>query len=106
VVVKDNLKLIIDSIPRGSIILIIDLLGYQPVLDLLGYLEDDRSFSSSVEIVRSSREGQQTFDAKYLVKAIPPIVRQNFLTGIPFQIENGLIPRRYINYHHLTLRKR
>jgi hypothetical protein len=105
-VVRNNLKTIIDNIPTGAIILIIDLLGYQPVLDLLAYLEDDTELIQSVEILRSSRQGEQSYDAKELVNAIPPIVRQHFLTGIPFQVENGLIPRRYIKYHHLTMRKR
>jgi hypothetical protein len=105
-VVRNNLMTIINSIPTGAIILIIDLFGYQPVLDLLAYLEDDRELIQSVEIIRSSRQGMQSYDAIELVNSIPPIVRQNFLTGIPFQVENGLIPKRYIRFHHLTFRKR
>jgi len=105
-VVRDNLKTIIDCIPSGATVLIIDLLGYQPVLDLLAYLEDDRAFVASVEILRSSRQGEQSYDARHLVNSIPPIVKQHLLTGIPFQVENGLIPRRYIKFHNLTLKKR
>lgn len=105
IIVRNNLKMIIDNIPQGAIILIIDLLGYQPVLDLLAYLEDDDTFTDTVDILRSSRQGVLEYDARALVNNIPPIVRQNFLTGVPFQVENGLIPRRYIKYHHLVLRK-
>lgn len=105
-VVRDNLQMIIANIPRGAIILIIDLFGYQSVLDLLAYFEDDFATSNIVDILRSARQGEQIYDAIQLVNSIPPIVRQNLLTGIPFQLENGLIPKRTIRYHHLALRKR
>jgi hypothetical protein len=104
-VVIDNFKTIIANIPQGAIILIIDLFGYPRVLDLLAYFEDDPTLTGTIEILRSSHQGQLEYDAIDLVNLIPPIVRQNLLTGIPYQIQNGLIPRRRIVYHHLAIRK-
>ena len=104
-VVRNNLRILVDNLPPGGLVLIIDLLGYQPVLDFLNNIENDSTIRRSVQIIRSSTNGEQSYDAKNLVNTMPDIIRNHFLTGIPVERPNGLIPRRYIRFHYMLLRK-
>jgi hypothetical protein len=104
-IVLQNLGKIIHLLPSGAIIIFIELANYSSVLDTLIDIEENEEVLSQVSILRSSKGGNLSYDAQEIVKLIPDIVRNNFLTGIPYSVENGLIPRRRVNFYRTVLKK-
>lgn len=101
--VAANLVSLVQAMASGSILIIIDLSNYQPALNLIQRIETlikDRQLASVL-----ANLSQRRYDAQEMIGAMPQIIRTNLLTGIPFQVENGLIPRRYIDYHYFVVRK-
>lgn len=99
-VVIQNIESIIRSLQTNSILLIIDLLNYAPVLDLLAHLATRQFITDNTDIIRSVNDGENRFDAAQIINATPQIVSQNLLTDA-----SGLIPRRWFRYHHMALRR-
>jgi hypothetical protein len=100
-----NLVSLVHAMNSNSILIIADLSNYRHVFDLTQRIEALIRTSNPASILISLAEGQKTYDARAMINGMPSIIRQNLLTGIPYQVENGLIPRRKIKYHCLTVRK-
>jgi hypothetical protein len=106
--IKSNLKVIVESIPKGSIVLIIDLDGYPSVKNFLSDLKNDPDFFTQSKIYWRHVDpllNRHNCSSKNFEKSIPEVVTQNLLTGIPHVKENGLIPKSHCQYVRFVLKK-
>lgn len=94
-----NFTSLIRAMSSGSILLVIDLSSYPPVTGLISQIESLVD-GNSASILISLSEGQSRYDGLAVRDALPLIVKQHLLTD-----EDGLIARRYVNYHCLAIRK-
>lgn len=95
-----NLNSLVRAMRVGSILMIIDLSSYQAASNLVSQIESSIQTQNSVTILIGLSESAGKYDAVSLIKELPLTITQNLLTG-----DDGLIPRRYINYHCLVIRK-
>jgi len=100
--VIENFKKIYEAIPEGSYILITDFSEYDQVITLISSIEKGIEEKGGKKI-RSISEGKRKFRSAYCTP--PQFVTDNLLTGIAYKIENGLIPRKYVNYNFSILKK-
>ncbi|MDI9364150.1 MAG: hypothetical protein QM541_04300 [Flavobacterium sp.] len=102
-VVVDNFSKIYTAIPQGSYIVIIDLSEYDSVINLITRIQTTLSSNDTAQIIRNVSEGGLNRQSSY---ANPiPFIRENLLTGIPFQVQNGLIPKRHIKFTYIIIKK-
>jgi hypothetical protein len=95
-----NIDSLVRAMRPGSILTIIDLSSYPAVLELIGRIEDSVRSRHPVTTLIGLQGSESRYDAVALINALPHAITQNLLTG-----EDGLIPRRYIKYHCLVIRK-
>lgn len=95
-----NLNSLVRAMRAGSILMIIDLSSYQAASNLVSQIESSVQAQNSVTTLIGLTESASRYDAVALRNELPLIIKQNLLTG-----EDGLIPRRNINYHCLVIRK-
>ena len=98
--VNENLNSLVRAMRTGSILMIIDLSSYQAASNLVSQLESSIQAQTSVTTLIGLTESASRYNAVALINEMPLTITQNLLTG-----EDGLIPRRYINYHCLVIRK-
>jgi hypothetical protein len=95
-----NLKSLIGLMASGSVLMIIDLSSYPAALQLVSQFENLIQSASLASILISPSEGEKTYDAVALRDSLPNVIVENLLTGA-----DGLIPRRYVKYRCLAIKK-
>jgi hypothetical protein len=102
--VIENFAKIYNALVRGSYIVIIDLSEYNSVINLITRIQQRLSNLPNASIIRNIGDGGLNRQSGY---ADPiPFIRENLLTGIPFQVQNGLIPKRHIKFTYMIIKKR
>lgn len=98
--VVDNFKSLVKLMSSGSILMVIDLSSYAGALQLISQIENMIRSENLASVLVSTSNGHGRYDAVSLRNLLPEAITKNLPTG-----EDGLIPRRYINYHSLIIRK-
>jgi len=102
--VIENFAKIYNALVRGSYIIIIDLSEYDSVISLITQIQQRLSNLPNATVIRSISEGGLNRQSGY---ADPiPFIREHLLTGIPYQVQNGLIPKRHIKFTYVIMKKR
>jgi hypothetical protein len=102
-IVIDNFTNIYNALPRESYIVIIDLSEYESVINLITRIQTTILNIGTAQVVRNINEGGLNRQSSY---ANPiPFIRENLLTGIPYQVQNGLIPKRHIKFTYIIIKK-
>lgn len=91
-----NIDFLITEMPASSIIIIADL-NYKSVVSLMEQIEAYVSISTKSKIIRSYTAGDIHLHSTL---ELPPIIRNNLLTGA-----DGLIPKSNINFKYLAIQK-
>lgn len=99
--VVNNIVEMCNSLSASSYILIIDLSEYSTANNLISEIEKAVAESDG-ELIRGISEGNLKFRSPF-----PPneFIRKHLLTGIPYELANGLIPRSTINYNFSIIKK-
>ncbi len=92
----NNLDFLITEMPANSIIIRADL-NYKSVVSLMEQIEAYVSISTKSKIIRSYTAGDIHLHSSLI---LPPILKNNLLTGA-----DGLIPRSNINFKYLAIQK-
>lgn len=95
-----NLKSLIGSMSSGSVLTVIDLSSYPAALQLISQIESLIRSENLASILISPSEGEKTYDAVALRDSLPNVIVDNLLTSA-----DGLIPRRWVKYRCLVIRK-
>jgi hypothetical protein len=102
-IVIDNFEKLYNALANGSYITIIDLSEYGSVINLITRIQQKLSTLANARIIRNISEGGLNRQSGY---ADPiPFIRENLLTGIPYQLQNGLIPKRHIKFTYVIIKK-
>lgn len=101
--VIDNFTKIYNALANGSYITIIDLSEYGSVINLITRIQQKLSTLANARIIRNISEGGLNRQSGY--KDPIPFIRENLLTGIPYQLQNGLIPKRHIKFTYVIIKK-
>jgi hypothetical protein len=92
----NNLDFLITEMPANSIIIRADL-NYKSVVSLMEQIEAYVSISTKSKIIRSYTAGDIHLHSSLI---LPPILKNNLLTGA-----DGLIPKSNINFKYLAIQK-
>lgn len=103
--VINNLRSIVQVMQQNALMIVIDLSGYEQVLNLIARIQVLVDAGPSASIVVGLTDRVRRHDAKQMIDNMPLIIKENLLTGIPKIRRNGLIPKRWTNYHYLAIRK-
>jgi len=102
-IIKSNFEKLFDNLPSKSIIAIIDFHEYPDVVTLISAIQANISSKSGFVLLRDINSGVINKRSNY--RNPPPIIRENLMTGIPFEIQNGLIPRSKVKFTYSLIRK-
>lgn len=102
-IVIANLKKLYQSLPKNSLIAIIDFHEYPEVVDLINEIQNNLSNEPNFKLLRDVKNGVINKTSNY--RHPTPIIKDNLLTGIPFQVQNGLIPRSKVNFTYSLIKK-
>ena len=101
--VIDNFVKLYNALASGSYVTIIDLSEYGAVINLITNIQERLSGLPNATIIRDINEGALNRQSGY---ADPiPFIRENLLTGTPYQVQNGLIPKRCIKFTYIIIKK-
>lgn len=92
-----NIDFILTEMPVDSILVLADLSNYNSVLALMQQVETYVSDNAELKIIRSYTTGG--YNLRSLLP-LPNVIIKNLLTG-----DNGLIPRKKINFNFLAIQK-
>lgn len=102
----ENIKALYTALPDKStiiIIIIIDLAEYATVKELMLKIENELCTFSDCKIIRSINDGDIEMRSTF---ANPPqLITSNLLTGIAYNVANGLIPRTTIKFTYSMVYK-
>jgi len=101
--IKTNFEKLYDNLPSNSIIAIIDFHEYPDVVNLISSIQANLSSKNGFKLLRDINSGVINKTSSY--RNPPPIIRENLMTGIPFEVQNGLIPRSTVNFTYSLIRK-
>jgi len=101
--ILENIIEIYNNIPENSIIAIIDLHNYREVLGLIQKIQNNLKINNSCSILRDVSEGEINLISKH--KRPPQIIKEHLLTGIPYELQNGLIPRSKVKFTFSLIKK-
>mgnify|MGYP006156483403 CR=1 FL=1 len=101
--IKSNFEKLYDNLPSNSIIAIIDFHEYPDVVTLISAIQESLSSKNGFTLLRDINLG--VINKKSSYRNPPPIIRENLMTGIPFEIQNGLIPRSTVKFTYSLIRK-
>ena len=93
----ENMALLLDWMPAGSALVLADLHKYGMVQYLMEQVEALVQSGTGSSVVRSCSDGSCFLRSEI---ELTPLITECLLTG-----ENGLIPRRKINYNYLVVQK-
>lgn len=93
----NNIGFILTEMPSYSILVLADLSKYKSVTTLMEQVETYVSSRDTLKIIRSYTKGAYNFRS---LLTQPSVITENLLTG-----DNGLIPRRNINFNFLAIQK-
>ena len=102
-IVINNLKKLYQNLPKNSLMAIIDFHEYPEVVDLITQIQNNLSNEPNFKLLRDVKLGVINKTSTY--KNPTQIIRENLMTGIPFQLANGLIPRSKVNFTYSLMKK-
>jgi hypothetical protein len=92
-----NIDFILTEMPVNSVLVLADLSNYKSVTALMEQVEAHISSRAKLKIIRSYTTGAYNFRS---LLTQPTVITENLLTG-----DDGLIPRRNINFNFLAIQK-
>ena len=101
--IKSNFEKLFDNLPSNSIIAIIDFHEYPDVVALISSIQANLSSKIGFKLLRDINSGVINKTSSY--RNPTPIIRENLMTGIPFEVQNGLIPRSRVKFTYSLIRK-
>ena len=99
----ENLEKLYAKLPPKSTIIIVDLANYPAVKDLIEKIENKVKIISGCKILRAIKDGD--IELRSLFADPTQIIKENLLTGVAYNIENGLIPRTKIKFTYSMIYK-
>ena len=101
--IRANFIKLFSNMPSGSLLAIIDFSEYPNVIELIQSIQNDLSEKNGFVLLRDIDNGVIEMRSNYRYPT--PIIKENLLTGIPFEIQNGLIPRSKVKFTYSLIEK-